>query len=201
MNSPLTGHGRLWPVGGALAALALLAGGWLTVIGPQNAEVGGLDRQTDGVRSRAADMERRLARLQTQNADLPRYQERLARAREALPGSSAMADFLRQLQSASHASGASVGGVTVGPATTATAAGVAVRALPVTLTVSGTANAQGLFLRQIQEVQPRAVLITSVNVVPKDGRSGRDDLSLGLQVFALPGGGASRPSPAPSADG
>ncbi|WP_030176847.1 type 4a pilus biogenesis protein PilO [Spirillospora albida] len=174
---------RLWVLGGALVAAALLALGWLLFIGPQRAETDEVRAAATAAGDRADVLQRRLNQLRTQNAELPAYRTRLAGARAALPATPAMSQFLRHVEAAADATGMSVGGVTVGTATGAAAGDAQAMSVPVVVNATGTAAAQVRFLDRLQNEQPRAVLITSVNVVPKDDESDRADLSVSLQVF------------------
>ncbi|HYN96629.1 MAG TPA: type 4a pilus biogenesis protein PilO [Pilimelia sp.] len=180
---------RLWVLGGALGAIVLLALGWFLVISPQNAETRVLHEQVDAAEANLVGLQKRLAVLREQNRDLERYKAELARDRAALPDEAAMADFLRELQSAGSASGVTVGGVTVGPPTAVTVSGGTAHSLPLTLNAQGTPGKLAGFLRQLQEVQPRAVLITAATLSPAgQGTSlaSGAGLTLDLRAFVAP---------------
>lgn len=182
---------RLWAAGGAVAAILLLVIGWFFLIAPQHEQTAALDSQEQAARTRLASLQQRLVELRNQTGNLDQYRAQLARDRQALPVTPGLADFLRELQAAGIAAGAVVSGLIVGTATpVAVPGGAQVTALPVTLTVAGAADKLSGFIDQLRKVQPRAVLITSVNAVP-EGQSGSFSgtvtLTLMLQVFVAAG--------------
>jgi Tfp pilus assembly protein PilO len=184
---------RLWLIGGCLGMALLVALGWLFLVSPRYAEAADLRVQTEAVDQSFSTLQRRLADLRRQNEDLATYRDRLARDRAALPTEDAAADLLREMQAAGEAAGVSVTGVTAGAAADVTVAGTAVKVLPVSLTASGPGDRFNAFLDQLQQVQPRALLISSVNVAPAsdpDGAAaGRAMLSLTLEAFYAPAAG------------
>ena len=188
-----------WLGGGVAGAVALLAIGWFLLIGPQNSETTSLNDQTSTEQDRADTIQRRVAELRDQERNLPIYQAQLATGRQALPATPGLPDFLRLLQSAGDASGVSVSGVSVGGGGSAEAPRTVLYSVPITLTVTGgNATKVNLFIDQLRLVQPRAVLIISVNVMPAGNSttlSGATGLTLGIKVFVLP---ATTPAAAPS---
>lgn len=189
---------RAWAVGGVLVGALLVAGGWFLLIGPRYDEAHGLADQAATADQRLISLRHRLVELRKQSGKLPEYRAQLARDRQALPTVPALTDFLRELEAAGTASGTSVTGVVVGAATAVP--GQPAYALPVTIVASGTLTQLDGFLDQVQQVQPRAVLVTSVNAVP-DGQSaslaGTTSLTVSLQAFVAAPPGA---EPAPTAD-
>jgi Tfp pilus assembly protein PilO len=183
---------RLWLIAGLLAAAVLFAVGWFTVIHPQRSQTETLREQSAAAELNLASLRHRLEDLEEQNANLDQYRAELARERRALPTTPALADFLRELQSAGDAVQVTVTGLIVGSPTEVDAAGTKVISLPITLTLSGTASRLGQFLDQLQRVQPRAVLITSANALP-DQKSktlaGAVALNISLQAFIAPATG------------
>jgi len=73
---------------------------WLLLISPQNARTAALHDQTAAATARLPALQRRLAELQRQNADKQQYLAQLDQDRQALPSTSGMSDFLRELQAA-----------------------------------------------------------------------------------------------------
>jgi Tfp pilus assembly protein PilO len=197
-----TGHlgrtGRIWPIGGVLGAAALLAIGWFFFIGPQNDQTGRLQDQADAARLRLSSLQHRLAELRLQNGDLPRYRAQLALDRQALPQTSGLPDFLRELHAAADGRGVAVSGLVVGTAGTVAGSATPVYALPVTLTAVGTTATLNPFLDQLQRVQPRAVLVNTVNTVTNTtaAQAGTVTLTLTMQVFVAPAIGGSTPASA-----
>src|SRR5687767_1307462 len=126
---------RLWAVGGGLSAVLLLAVGWLLLIGPKYGEAERIGAETVEAQQRIVKLERRLAELRSQNADLPKYQQQLAAQRQALPNTAAISDLLRELQAAGDRTGVLVSGVAVGNATAVSSdGGTRVLSLPINLT-------------------------------------------------------------------
>jgi type IV pilus assembly protein PilO len=177
---------RLWAAGGVISAAALLAIAWFFLISPQNGEASSLRDRTDAASLRLPSLQKRLTELRKQNGDLKTYEAQLERDRKALPTESDLATFLSDLQAAGDSVGVSVGGVSVGAPTQVTAAGARLSALPVTLSADGDTADVNRFLDQLQQVQPRAVLITSASVSANPQRPGASTVNLSLQVFVAP---------------
>lgn len=183
------GKDRLWLVGGLLAAAVLFAAGWFFVISPQRSQAQSLREQAATAQLNLASLRHRLTDLEQQSANLDQYRAELARDRRALPATPSLAEFLRELQSAGDSARVTVTGLIVGAPTQTDAAGTKVISLPVTLTVSASADRLGLFLDQVQRVQPRAILITTASAVPDQKSRTLDGLvalTLTLQAFVDP---------------
>ena len=186
-----------WVAGGVLAAVVLLAVGWFFLISPRYSRTADLHEKTEAAELRLPTLEHRLAELRQQQSNRARYDAQLRTDQKALPTTSGLPDFLRELQAAGDSHGVRVTDVAVGGTMEVTAAGGKYYALPVTLTAEGKADALGDFLNELQQVQPRAVLITSANLAAADSSgalgTGTVKLTLGVQVFV------SGAAPAPSA--
>jgi Tfp pilus assembly protein PilN len=188
---------RVWLVGGALSAVLLVMIGWFVVIGPQKAHTNTLNELIRTKQAQLPALQHRLHELAQENRELPRYRAELERNRQALPGTSALADLLRELQVAGENAGASVSGLVVGSFAQVPAGNVQIFALPVTLTAAGSPVALERFLDQLQRVQPRAVLISTANLTTSaGGAAAAYTLTLTLQIFVAPPAGAGKPSPA-----
>lgn len=198
-----TGHAdRRWAIGGILTAAVLLAGTWFFLISPQNSDTRRLQDQASAAQLRLPSLQRRLAELRQQNGDLAQYQGQLVRGRQALPTTSALSDFLRGLQKVGDSAGVSVSGVTVDTPIQATTPGAKVYALPISLTATGAVGKVEQFLDQLQQGQPRAVLISTANVGSADQSGSFADsvsLTLSMQVFVAPASGSGNASPTPKA--
>jgi Tfp pilus assembly protein PilO len=189
--------GRLWATGGVLGAAVLFAIAWFFLISPKNSEASSLRDRADAASLRLPSLQKQLTELRKQHGDLKKYQDQLERDRKALPTESGLSTFLRDLQAAGDSVGVSVGGVSVGAPTQVTAAGARLNALPVTLSANGDTANVNRFLDQLQQVQPRAVLITSASVSANPQRAGGSTLNLTMQVFvAPPPAAAAKASPA-----
>ena len=209
---------RLWLVAGGLIAFIMLLVGYFFFISPQRSNTSDVQGQTATVRQQNAELQARLDALREQNKNLGKYQAELKAAEEALPSTSDTSDFVRTLESLGAATLTDVTELTVGqpvavtPATvsqptasasapaaapTGTAAPAApaaaapgVYALPIMATVSGSANALSKFLDQLQAVQPRAVLISSISMSAGAANAGQPGdaytLQLTLKAFVAP---------------
>jgi Tfp pilus assembly protein PilO len=175
---------KVWTAGGLLGAAALLGLGWIIFIGPQYAEAASLHDQQIQAQLRLTSQQRKLADLRRENEDLPQFKAQLERARAALPTSPATSDFLRELQTASQQASVSVTGLTIGGRSDVPGTAGAVFALPVALTVVGKVAGLEGFLTELQQVQPRAVLIRNANLTSDaTGTS----LTVNLQIFVAAG--------------
>lgn len=193
----LRGPDRLWAAGGALVAVALAALSWLVLISPQNSEADDLRVETDQVNDQVLLLQSRLNQLRKENENLAGHQAKLALQRKALPTSTALSDFLREMQTAGEVAGVSVTAVNAGAAATTRAAGTEMQVLPLTLTVTGGVDGQVAFLEQLQQVQPRAVLIIGANLVPGDNSrslAGAVTMTVSIQIFV-----GAQPTATPSA--
>ena len=208
---------RLWLVAGGLVAFVMLLIGYFFFISPQRSSTSDVNQQTATAQQQNAVLQARLDALREQNNNLSKYKAQLAAAQQALPSTSGTSDFLRTLQSLGAATLTDVTQLTVGQpidvtpvsaaqptasadATTTAAAPTAaaapaattpgVYALPITASVTGTATALSKFLDQLQAVQPRAVLISSITMT--SGSAGQNQpangytLELTMQAFVAP---------------
>jgi Tfp pilus assembly protein PilO len=180
---------RLWLIGGAVGAVALLAVGWFLFVSPRNVQTRSLHDQTATAELQASTLRHRLADLVKQNGELPRYRAERQRDRQALPTDSGLADFLRQLEVAGDSRGVAVSGVLVGSPTPVVVPGGQAYALPITVTATGGFGKLNDFLDQLQLRQPRAVLVNTANAVAteqKGSLAGTVTVTLNLQVFVAP---------------
>lgn len=176
-----------WLAGGVVAAIAVLAVGWFFLIGPRYSQAAGLHERTAAAQLRLPTLEHRLAELRRQDENRAQYDAQLTKDRKALPTTSGLPDFLRELQQAGDSHGVRVTDVTVGGPLEVTGAGGTYYALPVTLSAEGRVDALGDFLNELQQVQPRAVLINNANLAAADKgaalTTGTAKLMLSLHVF------------------
>ncbi len=190
---------RVWMAGGAIAAAVLIAVGWLLLINPTNAYAEELRQQADATQTQLIAVQNKVQAMQADQANLPTYQAELARNQQALPPDSGVPAFLRQLEDAGRQVGAGVSNFNVGQPTPVEGAGAPVFALPITVTVEGKPGQLSSFLDQLQQVQPRAVLIETANMTSAasadGGRSDGMSLTLTLKVFVAPPVSATPPTP------
>jgi Tfp pilus assembly protein PilO len=183
------GTNRRWLVAGALGAVALFALGWVFLIGPERREAAGLRDQTAAQQLQVGTLQHQLAELRSQAGKLVEYRSRLAKQRQALPAEADLADFLRELRTAGDAHAVAVTGLIVGSPIVVAGSDGALYALPITLTVEGPAGRMNEFLAQLQQVQPRAVLISGVSGTAKGGGgsfAGQVVFTVQLQAYVAP---------------
>lgn len=228
---------RLWLIGGAIVAAALVLLGYVVFIGPQRSSTSDVNTQLSSAQTQNSALQSRLRALHAENANQAKYMAELAAARAALPSTSGISDFVRSLQAMGNATGTAVTAVTVGaptavaapvatPAPGATSAAPAPAAAPgaaaaspatvysmaITGQVSGSARGLDAFLQQLQAVQPRAVLVTSITESAAGAAgaggapgakpvAGDTTLSLVMQAFVAPNlnslAASATPTPAP----
>ena len=168
---------RSWFAGAAVAAVAIGAAGWFGLISPQLSSTSSLHAQADSVALQNVALKSRVARLQSQSADLGKLTDSLRQALAALPYDSGLPAFTRQLNSQAKQNQIALTSITVGAIVPATGAGGAaaappaaagkgsvagtVYAIPVTLVSAGSAVHQFAFLKAIQVDGPRRALVTS----------------------------------------
>jgi type IV pilus assembly protein PilO len=190
-------------VGGAIAAAVLTILAWFFLVSPQHQATGALREETLVADAQVPTLHTRLNELRKQNENLHEYQAQLDRDRLALPTGPAMTDYLRQLQAAGESAGVTVTGLLVGDPKVVGEASPGIYALPITVTATGNALTLGKFLTEIQQVQPRAVLIASANLTAKDGSGSiapRSTLTVTLHAFVAspPGSAPLKPAAQPA---
>jgi hypothetical protein len=222
---------RLWMVGAGIVAFAIVAIGYFFFISPQRGDTSSVDGQVSTASSQNDILQARISHLAAQNRQLASYQRTLSQARLALPASTGIPDFLRTLQSIGSATGSDVSTLTVGdptnvgPATptatnsaadsnaAATAApganaaaptgpGSGIYSMTISAQVTGSTKALGAFLTQLQNVQPRAVLISQItestgstaNGAATATASGGATLQISMQAFVALNSALSGPS-------
>jgi len=88
---------RTWTVGAAVLALAVFAAGWFALIGPKRAEAADLQTQAVEQQEANARLQSKIKLLQTQAADLPAQQAKLAEIRTRIPESPGLPALVRSL--------------------------------------------------------------------------------------------------------
>jgi type IV pilus assembly protein PilO len=190
---------RLWIFGGVAVVLVLALISWFFVISPKYADAATVRTEAADNELKIVQLRKRIAELERDKAKLPEFKRTLERNRNALPADSGVPDFLRQVQTSGDALDVTVGGINVSAPLLVTGF-TTVYSLPMTLTAEGSAENLGSFLRQLQETQPRAVLIDSANVTAQDTGDGADQdagdvtVSLSLKAFVAVPAGAGAPT-------
>lgn len=189
---------RSWLAGGVLAIVALVALAWFALISPQQVATAEVRAQTEDARLQILSLQRRLDDVRTQNANLDEYRRAYATAREALPTVNEVPTFLRSAQDTADKTRTDLRGFVVGSPQEVNGTGATIYALPFTVSVGGTADTVERFLQGLQRVQPRAVLVSQVTLVPDgDGKSVADNvlLTLAFRAFMAPAAAATATAP------
>ena len=186
---------RVWLLGGVVALILLVAGGWFLLISPKNAE-------TDDVRSSAADasnqlvtLKRQVAALKAESKKVKSYTAQLETNQKALPTTSGVPDFLRELQDSGAAVNVNISSVSVG-APQLSKDVTTVYELPISLSAAGSVANMSAFLKRLQEVQPRAVLLRSVGLTESTTATTgtTETASISLVAFVSPPAGSGKPA-------
>lgn len=193
---------KMWLVAGGLLALLVVAIGYLFFVSPQYTSAADLRaQQSDAIRN-VSIKQAHLNDLAKQNVNLATFQAQLAADQQALPTTTDVPAFLRTLQTIGSSSGVAVSSVSVEEpaAVTATAAptastttkttthsGLAGGAYQITISVTANGSVPSLeaFLQALQSNQPRAVLVTSVNL---SAASSGTTMTVTVQAFMAPAG-------------
>ena len=177
---------RLWLLGGLVVALLLTVIAWQFFIKSQDDKTNSVKNDIATAQQQVLDSTHQLNQLQADSANLDKYKAALAAEPAALPADDGMPAFLRELHDAGDATGVgdrSAAGRQRRPLVTGAPAG----ATPVvsrsrsTMVATGPTDNLTAFLKQLQAVQPRAVLHHGVAESP--GRGGQSSLSLTFEVF------------------
>ena len=221
---PKTQMERLWTVMAVVVAFVLVLIGYVMLISPQRSQTSQVNAQVATAQQQNNTLAARISSLTAQNKNLASYQKSVAAAGAALPSTSGLPDFLRTLQAIGNATLTNVAALTVGtptgfvktgatPSATPTATSTAtpttqttakpsapsIYVLPVTAQVTGTPAQLSEFLRQLQSVQPRAVLITQIGETSGNGsgaasKTSAASIQLNMSIFVQPGGPSAAPS-------
>ena len=186
---------RLWLLGGVVVMLLLVAGSWFLLISPKNTEA-------DDVRSSAADasaqlvvLKHQVSSLKAESAKLASYKSQLKTNQNALPTTSGVPDFLRQLQDSGTAVNVEISNLSVG-APQASKVVPSVYELPISLSALGGVADMSAFLNRLQQVQPRAVLIESLGLTETTvvATETTETASITLLAFVSPPAGSGKPT-------
>ena len=175
---------RLWLLGGLVAALLLTFFAWQFFIKSQNDTTNSVKASVVTAQQQVLDSTHQLNQLRTDSKNLDKYQAALAADQAALPADDGIPAFLRELHDAGDATGVAVVQLTVGIPTAVTGAAVGsapVQQLNLSLAVTGAADNITAFLKQLQALQPRAVLIT--NVAESSTSGGQTSVSMSMTAF------------------
>jgi Tfp pilus assembly protein PilO len=180
---------RIWIFAGTLVVVLLSVASWFLLISPKYTDAADIRGQTETSRMQQVTLEHKIADLQQQSTKLPTFRAALKKSQQALPSDSGVPDFLRQLQTSGNRAKVSVTNITV--ATPQLVKGfTSLYQVPITLNAGGSTAALSVFLVQLQNVQPRAVLVESANLTAADSSTAQLNLTLNAFVAAAAGAGA-----------
>ena len=200
---PKTQAEKMWVLGAFFVALVMALIGYMFFISPQNSSTASARSDVSAAQADNQRLQVKLDGLRSQAKNMASYQAELKNAQLALPNVSGLSDFLRSLQGIGNATLANVSGLTVGvpadvtsaasgattkaaavpPATTATSGAGHVYALPITANVSGSPAQLNAFLTQLQSVQPRAVVITQLQLGTPTNTVAKASSAMALQLW------------------
>ncbi len=193
----LPSNEKVWIGGGVVAAVLVAAMAWMLLIGPERSSASSLREQTVSAQDQNNILRSKLAKLRKDNANLPKLAAKFKDVRAGLPTAGAMTTFTRQLTAEATEHHLSLGAITlggpksagVGGTTTSTATGL--EAIPVTLTVAGSADNLQSFLSEVQYSGARRVLISSIQLAPSSSSgvasiNAAASATIQLSVFSAP---------------
>ena len=194
---------RVWPAGGALVGVLMLALSWFTLVGPQLASARALRDETAATQQQNDKMAVNAASLEAKSKHVATYASSLRTAVDGLPYTSGLPAFTRQVNAQATAhhvtlSSVSVGGVTplattgstTGSGETTSSAG-GLFSVQVTLLSTGSLKAQLAFLDDVRTRGPRSALVTSTQIAPGEGSENdsvdaKSSLTTQVTIFVAP---------------
>jgi Tfp pilus assembly protein PilO len=174
---------QIWLVGGLLTIVALVAASWFLVISPKFAQAAGVRADTDTANLQLIQLKKDLAKLAEQEKQRATFEANLRSRKIALPTSYNIPALLRQVQDSGAAVNVEVSGFSVANPAKSAKVPTAVE-LPINLTAEGTAADLSRFVNRLQNVQTRAVLVTSVSLGQGADKK-KISASLGVTAFCL----------------
>lgn len=174
---------RPWVIAGVVGALIMAAVTWFLVVSPTRADAQTLRDDTAAIVAQNDLLVAKAATLSAAAADRTGLEGEVRAAVAALPTDAALPDFNRELTQHAAARGVQIDNLSVGSpvAATQSATGAAIPAgllqVPITIQTTGLPYAQLYFLRDLQEVGPRAAMVSSVSLsaaAAPDGEASTD---------------------------
>ena len=193
--TPRSQNAKLWLGLGVALALLMVVPAWLLVISPHRASTQTLKADTESVAMQNAALVSKTTELRTKAENRDELNAALGAALAQLPWETKLPEFSRQLTKHAEKRGVTLTSISVGAATTpGMTAGASVdpattlRAVPITIVSTGTALQELFFLRDVQEIGPRRVLVTSTAMQPTDEGTieGSATMTTQLMVFSSP---------------
>ncbi|MFD1714758.1 hypothetical protein ACFSBZ_09775 [Amnibacterium flavum] len=107
---------RLWMMGGALAIIGVLAGGWFLGVSPLISAAAASDMELSSVEQANASQQARIDTLAEASENLPELQKDLSALSAAIPQTSGLSDFVGELSNLADTTGVLVSSLTVNDA-------------------------------------------------------------------------------------
>ncbi|WP_433828597.1 type 4a pilus biogenesis protein PilO [Actinoplanes sp. CA-015351] len=173
----------IWLIGGLSLMAVLIIASWFMLIKPKYAEADGEREQAGTIAAQVSTLKSKYSQQQKRAENLDQYMTELATYQAALPQSSnnnSIPAFLRELQTLGTKLDVDVSGYSAAEPETSDDAG-AVTELPITLNAEGKTTNLSKFLKQLQNTQPRAVLIDSASLTIDSPSEA--SVTLGLSAF------------------
>jgi len=161
---------RLWMLGGAAAAIVILALGWLLVASPVLAAIADTSAEIADVEAQNDTVATRNAVLVEAEADRARHETENAAALTRIPNLPQTAEFADLLESYADQQSVSLTRYSTGAPEESDADGRTTYRLPVSFTVRGGIDRVQNFLDQLQRTEARAMIVTGAEVLPLDGQ-------------------------------
>ncbi|MBB2947893.1 Tfp pilus assembly protein PilO [Actinoplanes lutulentus] len=173
----------IWLIGGLSLIAVLIIASWFILIKPKYAEADGEREQAGTIAAQVSTLKSKYSQQQKRAENLDQYMTELATYQAALPQSSnnnSIPAFLRELQALGTKLDVDVSGYSAAEPETSDDAGT-VTELPITLNASGKTTNLSKFLKQLQNTQPRAVLIESASLTIESSTAA--SVTLALNAF------------------
>jgi Tfp pilus assembly protein PilO len=154
---------RIWMLGGLFGIIVLVVAAYLLAIKPIYADKADKQGQADDQEMTLVTLKTQLAQLKAKAKDQATYTAQLNAKTAAMPDSYDIPNYLRALQTSGTAVTVGVSDISVG-APVKVIGSSEVISVPINLTATGTPVNLGRFIDRLQNVQSRAVLITSVSL-------------------------------------
>ena len=154
---------RLWMLGGLFGIIVLVVAAYMLAIKPIYADKADKQGQADDQEMTLVTLKTQLNQLKAKAKDQATYTAQLNAKTAAMPDSYDVPNYLRALQTSGTAVNVLVSAVSVG-APAKVVGSTEVISVPINLTATGTPADLGRFIDRLQNVQSRAVLITSVSL-------------------------------------
>ncbi len=157
---------RLWFLIGAVGCLAVVAVGYSLFVSGAKSERSDLAGQSADAQVQTAANRSKLAALQADNKNLPKYKTQLAALTSALPTAPSTPQFVSDMQALSRRTGVVLTSLSVTPATSAGTSTIAqvggANPLPVTISATGPTLSLERFLTLVQTKEMRAISVMTV---------------------------------------